>query len=135
MYRALVSVVILYPQSWNNEIFHIFRKPKNNYFLWRFLESVYMCVYVGVYMVCICWWLTARFTTRVTLTHSFPKHLFSTPWKHQKTYRFFYAFSGQRKGALETNGLIKFSNLVFRISGLTQMNMTNILSNLLNSLF
>ena len=47
----------------------------------------------------------------------------------------FFVFSGQRKGALETNGLIKFSNLVFRIFGLTQMNMINILSNFLNSLF
>ena len=40
-----------------------------------------------------------------TLTHSFPMHPFSTPWKHQKTLRFSDVFRGQRKGALGTNGL------------------------------
>ena len=30
------------------------------------------------------------------LTHSFPKHPFSTPWKHQKTYGF-QMFSGGRE--------------------------------------
>ena len=39
------------------------------------------------------------------LTHFFPMHLFSTPWKHQKTLRFSDFFRGWRKGALGTNGL------------------------------
>ena len=40
------------------------------------------------------------------LTHSSPMHLFSTPWKHQKTW-FSDVFREQRKGALGTNGLKK----------------------------
>ena len=40
------------------------------------------------------------------LTHSFPMHPFSTPWKHQKTARF-SVFSGERKGDLGKNTLIK----------------------------
>ena len=40
------------------------------------------------------------------LTHSFPMHSFSTPWKHQKTVRFSDVFRGWRKGALGTNGLM-----------------------------
>ena len=39
------------------------------------------------------------------LTHSFPIHSFSTPWKHQKTIRFSDVFRGEKKGALGTNGL------------------------------
>ena len=39
------------------------------------------------------------------LTHSFAMHLFSTPWKHQKTVRFSDVFTGLKKGALGTNGL------------------------------
>ena len=39
------------------------------------------------------------------LTHSFPMHPFSTPWKQQKTVRFSDIFRGQRKGALGANGL------------------------------
>ena len=44
---------------------------------------------------------------KVILTHLFPMHPFSTPWKHQKTLRFSDVFWGLRKGALETNGLIE----------------------------
>ena len=40
-----------------------------------------------------------------SLTHLFPMHSSSTPYKHQKIYRFSYVFNGQRKGALETNRL------------------------------
>ena len=36
------------------------------------------------------------------LTHLFPVHLFSTPWKHQKTW----CFQGVKKGCIGTNGLI-----------------------------
>ena len=39
------------------------------------------------------------------LTHSFPMHPFSTPWKHQKTLRFSDVFRGQKKCAFGTNGL------------------------------
>ena len=35
----------------------------------------------------------------------FPKHPFSTPWKHQKTVRFSNVFRGYKKGALGTNVL------------------------------
>ena len=31
------------------------------------------------------------------LTHLFPMHLFSTPWKHQKTVRFSNVFRGVEK--------------------------------------
>ena len=41
------------------------------------------------------------------LTHSFPMHLFSTTWKHQKFLRFSDVFRGQRKSALGTNGLTR----------------------------
>ena len=43
--------------------------------------------------------------TASQLTHSFPMHPFSTPWKHQKTVRFFDVFSGKTKGVLGMNGL------------------------------
>ena len=33
-------------------------------------------------------------------------HLFSTPWKHQKTLLFPDVFREQRKGTLETNELM-----------------------------
>ena len=39
------------------------------------------------------------------LTHSFPIHSFSTPWKHQKTIRLSDVFRGEKMGALGTNGL------------------------------
>ena len=39
------------------------------------------------------------------LTHLFLMHLFSTPWKHQKTLRFSDVFGGYRKDALGTIGL------------------------------
>ena len=40
------------------------------------------------------------------LTHLFPVHPFSTPWKHKKTLRFSDVFRGWREGTLGTNGLI-----------------------------
>ena len=43
----------------------------------------------------------------IYLTHSLPMHLFSTPWKHQKTVRF-SVFRGVEKRALGTNGLTGF---------------------------
>ena len=46
-----------------------------------------------------------KYITMTTLTHSFPMHPFSTPWKHEKTVRFSDVFREQRKGALGTNGL------------------------------
>ena len=39
------------------------------------------------------------------ITHSYPMHPFSTPWKHQKTLRFSDNFRSQRKSALGMNGL------------------------------
>ena len=44
-----------------------------------------------------------------SLTHSFPMHLFSTPWKHQKTVRFSDVFRRYRKGTLGINGLEDWS--------------------------
>ena len=40
-------------------------------------------------------------------------HPFSTPWKRQKTFRFFWRFQGIGKGALGTNGLIIVSKFTF----------------------
>ena len=37
------------------------------------------------------------------LTHSFPVHPLSTPWKYKITLQFSDVFRGYRKGALETN--------------------------------
>ena len=42
------------------------------------------------------------------LTYLFPMHPFSSPWKPQKTLRSSDIFRGKRKGALGTNGLIKY---------------------------
>ena len=39
------------------------------------------------------------------LTHFFLMHPFSTPWKHQKTFRLSDVLRRQRKGALGINGL------------------------------
>ena len=36
-------------------------------------------------------------------------HSFFTPWKRQKTIKFSDVFSGHRKGALGTNGLMETS--------------------------
>ena len=52
------------------------------------------------------WMVQQLFSKVISLTHLFPMHLFSTPWKYQITVRFFYVFRRQRKGALGTNGLI-----------------------------
>ena len=40
------------------------------------------------------------------LTHSFPMHPFSIPWKQQKTVRFSDVFRGWIKGVFGRNGLI-----------------------------
>ena len=37
------------------------------------------------------------------VTHSFPIHPFSTPWKHQ--FKVFWCFQGVEKGCFGTNGL------------------------------
>ena len=50
----------------------------------------------------------SSFSVNITsncITHLFPMHPFSTPWKPQKTVRFSDVFREQRKRALETNGL------------------------------
>ena len=36
-------------------------------------------------------------TQKICLTHSFPMHPFSTPWKHQKTLRFSDVFREGRE--------------------------------------
>ena len=41
----------------------------------------------------------------IVLINLLPMHLFSSPWKHLKTIRFFDGFRGKRKDALETNGI------------------------------
>ena len=56
------------------------------------------------------------------LTHLFPMCPFFTPWKHQKTLRF-YVFRGKRKGALVTNGLSKSLTLILML----HKNVTNLL--------
>ena len=38
--------------------------------------------------------------TEAELTHSFPMHSFSTPWKHQKTVKFSDVFRGVEKGCI-----------------------------------
>ena len=43
--------------------------------------------------------------TQSTLTHYSPVLLFYTPWKHQKTLRFFYVFRGHRKTTPGCNGV------------------------------
>ena len=45
------------------------------------------------------------YMAKLFLTHLFPMHPFSTPWKHQKSIQF-SVFRGQRKGALGINVLI-----------------------------
>ena len=42
-----------------------------------------------------------RNVLKVKLTHSFPMHPFSTPWKHQKCLKTSDLFSGYKKGAWE----------------------------------
>ena len=50
-----------------------------------------MTVYVFIQSV---FWFTGSF---LLLTHSFPVHFFSTPWKHQKIW----CFQGVEKGCIE----------------------------------
>ena len=47
------------------------------------------------------------FSLKVLLTHLFPMHPFSIPWKHQKPVRFSKVLKRRKKGALATNGLNK----------------------------
>ena len=35
-----------------------------------------------------------------SLTHSFPMHRFTSPWKHQKTSRFYFQGGGIEKGCI-----------------------------------
>ena len=48
----------------------------------------------------------------VKLTHSFPMHPFSPPLKTSENLKVFRCFQGERKGALERNGLIRNLHLV-----------------------
>ena len=58
-----------------------------------------MIIVIGLGMI---FWIR-KFET--TLTHFFPIHRLSTPWKHQKNFRFSDVFKRWRNGALGTNGL------------------------------
>ena len=65
------------------------------YFILRYTQDFNEYIEIHFESVCI----------ENILTHSFPIHPFSTPWKHQETVRFSYVVRGKRKGALGTNGL------------------------------
>ena len=60
--------------------------------------------------------LISTFKTRLLITNNltqfFPMHPSCTPWKHQKTLRFFDVFRGQIKGAWRTIGLITNTKFV-----------------------
>ena len=58
----------------------------------------------------LCQMLVQRITNRdARLTHLFPMHPFSTPWKHQKTLRFFWYFQWLEKGCIGNEWIkIKF---------------------------
>ena len=79
------------------------RKAKGNIFVliktsWRRVEDVFWRrrrMFAGLVL--------AYYWVSILLTHSFPMHPFSSPWKHQKTVRFSEVFRGKRKGALGTN--------------------------------
>ena len=53
-----------------------------------------------------------RYLVLKVLTHSFPMHPFSSPWKHQKTVKFSDVFRGKRKGALGMNEFIDRKSLL-----------------------
>ena len=53
-----------------------------------------------------------RYLVLKVLTHSFPMHSFSSPWKHQKTVKFSDVFRGKRKGALGMNEFIDRKSLL-----------------------
>ena len=52
------------------------------------------------------------------LTHSFPMHPFSTPWKHQKNRKVFWCFLGVEKGFIwneRVNKYIRFCQVLLRL--------------------
>ena len=51
----------------------------------------------------------------IRLTHLFPMHTFSKPWKYQKTVKFSDIFRVKRKGALGRNGLKCWSITIYMI--------------------
>ena len=75
---------------------------------WSFLGFLCVSGFYLKYIIVLLllgWCSNFKTFTKHFLTHSFPVHPFSTPWKHQKTLRFSDVFRGQRKGALRTIGL------------------------------
>ena len=65
-----------------------------------------MCLGIFILIWTTFYQLGHHLETFKKLTHSFPMHPSCTPWKHQKTVRFSNVFTGYRKGAFGTNGLI-----------------------------
>ena len=49
------------------------------------------------------------------LTHSFPMHSFSTPWKHRKTARFCDVFRGVEEGCIGNKWVRIKSNSIFSV--------------------
>ena len=64
------------------------------------------------------------------ITHLFPMHPFSSPWKHQKNLRFFWCFQGEEKGCIGNKWVnilfcllevpIKFLDVKILINGITE---------------
>ena len=67
--------------------------------MWLFDWTFY--IYLTLYILAF----VPRVISFVNLTHFSPVLLFYTPWKHQKTFRFFDVFRGNRKVTPGCNGL------------------------------
>ena len=58
-------------------------------------------------------WMLSHLWMLILLTHLFPMHLFSNPWKHQKILRLSNVFRRCREGALGTNRLRRDFEIFF----------------------
>ena len=113
-FPSTLSLENHYVQSYHSKkvpLIHFF--PSNISLLGKSLLTFSMFIYFYCFLV---FYLSLKITLSIAqlcvssalLTHLFPMHPFSTPWKHQETLRFSGVFRGQKKGALGTNGLSQF---------------------------
>ena len=89
-FLCLLNCVFMLPNcAKHHRMFLQLSMMTTNFFLWNQWYIIYCIAYVNIYHM---------------LTHLFPMHLFSMPWKHD-------VFRGWRESGLGTNGLISMMSL------------------------
>ena len=95
-----------------NWIWHLLMIPQNKTLAYLFFKDQVLLPKNLTFFVLLIYFIDnynqeLLFSLKVLLTHLFPMHPFSIPWKHQKPVRFSKVLKRRKKGALATNGLNK----------------------------